>query len=297
MSAEEKDNELEKRSKRSKKIRWIIIALIVFILIGASAFASYRTYYSQPEPKLPKEKQLTSAEQPKENIGQPANTDTEKKTTTDSKKTETPAAPTATTPAPAVEPTFLDFYIDLANTTIHGDPDITYRWTKNTVYAAGRPGIILPEYNTCLNTFVSGFNANSGNIRIINDTNQPSMDIQIEMVTMEWLRQTGGNYLPFATPHQTGGNITKVEIYLPTDSDWGYEEKCWSLKHEMMHAVGFHGHSNKKSNSEMSFAPIYMTSNPLSDTDQRAIRMLYQSGVPINSNQQSARDYFAGRSY
>ena len=103
--------------------------------------------------------------------------------------------------------------------------------------------------------------------------------------------------LPFNIPSSNAsGEMTASSIVMPNDTDWQNDEKCWSLKHEIVHAIGFPGHTNKVNNSEMGF-PIYMTYAGLSSTDQRIIRMLYSSSVPLLSNEQQVRSYFATHSY
>lgn len=290
-------------TKKRSRVGLVLFIVAVFIVLVASGIVSLITYYSSPESQKtesPDDNADTagSASTPIEEAYDAENAAKSKTTKTPASSggtSNTPAAGTET-PAPA-EYTFLDFYIDLANTSIKGDARTTHRWTKSTVYAAGRPGEMLPIYNECLNYFVSDFNANSGGIRLVNDPNQPSVDIEFYMVTMEELHNLGGNYLPFVTPHtDANGNMTRAELYLPTDSDWSDAEKCWSLKHEMMHAVGFHGHSLGMTNSEMG-KPIVMYYGGLMENDKRAIRMHYTSGIPLKSSSQQARDFFANHSY
>jgi hypothetical protein len=292
----------EQKAKTPKKTRWIILGVIIFLFFAATGYASYRSYFLGPNSKDDIEINFPNEEPSAENLADnpetktPDTKDAPKSDKSDGQDNSGGSNPGTTPPAASVS--FLDFYLDLANSSIgEFEPRNTKRWSRSTIYAAGRPGVILSEYNQCLDMFIADFNNNSGGVRIVHDANQPAMQIRIEMVTMEELREMNGNYLPFAdTTNDTLGNMTSAVIYLPNNSDWGNEEKCWSLKHEMMHAVGFMGHSNRLGESEMG-NPIMMYWGGLKANDQRSIRMLYQSGVPISSTRDEARAFFSTHSY
>jgi len=194
---------------------------------------------------------------------------------------------------------FLDFYIDIANTSIRGNEGgPTIRWNKPKVYIGGEeaPDALDATYRSCLSFFVSDFNANSSNVKLEN--NVELANIRIYFMTEAELIAQYETKLPFAIPSSnSNGEMTGADIVMPSNTDWLEDEKCWSLKHEIMHAVGFLGHSNKIDNSEMSFNPLFITYGGLSSSDQRAIRMLYNSGIPLLSSQQEARDFFNSRSY
>lgn len=289
--------EIKKPKKRS--CFWIVLAIVIVIIFWTTIinafipFVSYKYLGQRSNDKsLPESEEITNTEEiTPENSNSQKTTSTNKNNTKDSTTTDSSTAnPTETTYS------FLDFYIDIANTTISGEDQPTIRWNKPKVYIGAVPGTLDETYTTCLNWFISDFNANSNQVKMEN--NAELAEVRIYFMTKQEMINQFDTKLPFASTHPgDNGEIISSKIFMPSDTDWLNDEKCWSLKHEIIHAIGFRGHSNKINNSEMSFNPLYITYAGLSSNDQRAIRMLYSSGIPLLTNQQQVRDYFANHSY
>jgi len=287
---------------------WIVFVIILviffwsFVIRNFFPFLFYAAIGGFDDKDRPKIEEIVSVEElspEKDNLN------------SSSKKSETKSSGGTTTANPVdnnsavdneapaeVTYSFLDFYIDIANTSIAGADRPTIRWNRPVVYIGGKESddALDATYRTCLNWFVTDFNANSTNVKL--EKNAPLANIKIYFMTEQEMIDQYHTKLPFAVPYNnTSGEMTESKIVMPSDTDWLDDEKCWSLKHEIIHAVGFPGHSGKISNSEMSFNPLYITYAGLSSSDQRAIRMLYNSGIPLLYNQQQARDYFANHSY
>jgi hypothetical protein len=288
---------------------WVVFAIILVILFWSFVirnffpFMFYAAVGGFDSSELPDLKEIESTA----NI-----TPIDEATTGGSNRKKSTASSSPTSPAPTdtsstesansgttePAPTFLDAYIDLANKSIGGSEMTTKRWVKSKVYIGGREAddALDATYRTCLDWFVADFNTNSGNVKL--ERNAELADIKIYFMPTEELRTRYETLLPFNIPSSNqNGEMTGSDIVMPNDTDWLDDEKCWSLKHEIIHAIGFPGHTNKVSNSEMSYNPLYITYAGLSSSDQRIIRMLYNSGVPLLTSEQQVRNFFNTHTY
>ena len=196
----------------------------------------------------------------------------------------------------------LEFFVDLANyDQTHKYEQKVSRWNHRTIYVgaeAGDPNYD-DQYKGALARFIGDFNASSSAVKLAESSD--NSNIKLNFVTTDQLHvaNDGRDNLPFASVNEyTTGEVSSVDIYIPIDHFYSDNVKWWTLKHEMMHAVGFSGHTTHMKSSEMSNeTPLYITKGGLSDADKRAIRMLYSSGIPIGTSLAQTRDFFATHSY
>jgi hypothetical protein len=304
----------KKTTSKIKEVRpkkrscfWIVLAIIFVFIFWSSVFRNFAPFFLYSlggfdDTNPPKIEDIVSIEElsPEQNN---LNSTSSKSKINDGGNTtvlnpDNNSSPTdSETPAETTY-SFLDFYIDIANTSVSGKDRPTIRWNRPIVYIGGKEGegALDITYRTCASWFINDFNSNSNFVKL--EKNAPLANIKIYFMTEQELIDKYQTKLPFAIPYNnTSGEMIEAKIVMPSDTDWLDDEKCWSLKHEIMHAVGFLGHTNKINNSEMSFSPLYITYGGLSASDQRAIRMLYNSGIPLLTNQQQTRDYFNTHSY
>jgi len=289
----------------------IIISIIVIILLGYRSFAFLGLgLFSDREsdlPVIPEEKpaEVKTEEKPADTTPT-TNTkpSTQKPTATKTTPaTSEPSIPGPVPNAPDMGDRMLEFFAEIA--AYHINPvteTFSTRWTQSQIYVGGKPGEndLDSTYSQCLDWFVSDFNANSNSIKLIH--NNELAEIKIYFMTRDELFEfkNGADYLPFASKVvDANGVVTAARMYFPNNQGYDDAEKCWSLKHEMMHAVGFNGHTDSVPDSEMTAGQqgLYITLAGLSEHDKRAIRMLYESGLPLKSNPSAIQAFFASHAY
>lgn len=282
--------------KKSRIKIYLSLAMIAVIVVFFS-YQSYRAYFWGG----PKEIIIPDAIQDLAvSVTPPPTTNPDTKTSTPiptKKPTMSPAAtPTQTTPGqsqtssvPSLDP--LEFFVEVA-TGYQTKSGTSKRWTKNPVYIGGKDSEFSPPYSDCLNQIISGFNSESSDIKLVR--NGELADIKIYWVTQQELEEkyntdTGR---PYATWSVDSGRIYGATIVMPTDANFVEDLKCYTMKHEVMHAIGF-AHSDQTSYSLMGMPTVGKNLiNGLTDVDKRIIRMLYSNGLPMKQNAGEIREYF-----
>ncbi|HOX41190.1 MAG TPA: hypothetical protein PK263_03275, partial [bacterium] len=287
------------------KIIHRMVVIFVVVLLVWSIYQKFIIYYADSNfrERKTEEVQLPTVPPVDSAIPLPPSETPAPKSTTPSKPKVTVPAPADPPPSPPSEPApdvpdpaveaaavwekELNFFIEIALHTFKGTPaSPLYRWTKSKVYVGGKESDLGEGILSCTRSFIADFNAVSKTVKL--EENAPLADIKLYVMPDDWIDPTERDVRASANTHENdAGEITGADIIYPVSQD---TSDCYTIKHEMFHAIGF-GHSDLQKTSVMGVPLLnYNTGAQLTDIDKKAINLLYNLGVPLKSNEQQIRD-------
>lgn len=292
------------KPKKSNKVGYLII-LIVFLMI--SGYQSYMSYFFTPSVK-----EVNTKESPAEvqdavpETQETAKSVDEKKSANSTGASSTPNS-TATTPtennSTQVESTelsekekMIEYFIDIALHFTDDNKPLTTgieRWVKNPFYVGFGPDTLDLRESTCVDGFIRDFNNASSTAKL--QKNREAAEIKIYAVAPDELSQYGGtdSGWGFAYGYKNSSNERyKGEIFISNALPDDDAIKCYLMRHEMMHNMGFRGHSDRYWEGLMAVPGVGRNmENIMSEVDTKAIQMLYNTGLPLKSNEAETRAY------
>jgi len=183
----------------------------------------------------------------------------------------------------------IDYFVDIALPT----PISVERWTKNPFNVGFDPDALDLAESTCVDGFIRDFNNASNVVKLKKD--RENADIKIYKITPEQMVQYGGEDAGWgvAFGYKNSNNERyKGEIFISNAVPNNESSKCYLMRHEMMHNMGFRGHSDRFSGGIMAVPSLGRnTENIMSEVDTMSIKMLYNTGLPLKSNEEQARAY------
>lgn len=263
----------------------IVAMIFVFMIIGG--ILGLRAYFANSEPKKDMEIPIPDAQ---------TTPDSDTKSKTSPKKTnpDTKSTPTADNSA-ANKEKMINFFVETA--VIDDDKArelYVIRWNKPSVSAGVAVGTFDDHLNGCLDGFISDFNALTSGVDLFHDN---TVDLGIPNIKIFYLDEAtfnaraGGSsqygYVQWDLHDDYSINRISMNIsYKIKEMEPGVQ--CQIIRHEMMHAVGFWGHSDIYPQSIMSL-PKTVYSYPAED--KWLVELLYNIGLPLGSNPAATREF------
>lgn len=297
------DQGAETPDKKNYKGRNVLIIAIVAI-VALSIYQSYRSYFSAPIATNIEDYIDTASQSSQDEVGSTdaptnstASTNSSTKTTnsTSSSSGSATSGASGTTTAVSQKDNLIEYFLDIA---LHFGVDRPLttgveRWVKNPFYVGSAPGTLDQDFSTCLDGFIRDFNSVSSTTKLVR--NNELADIKIYVVSPEEMDEYGGAdsgwgyaYLFRNSANEDYGG----EVFLSTATPSSSDVKCYLIRHEMMHAVGFRGHSDLFWEGIMAVPGVGRnTGNSMNTPDIKAIQMLYNIGLPLKSSEEAARTF------
>lgn len=205
--------------------------------------------------------------------------------------------PPATETPPATDngdAEFLDFFTLIANHDMTGTHELGItRWKTNPVYIKIIEGTPTPTQQTCLEEYIRDFNSTSATTKLQQSTTVDH-DMRLFFLPGSEVQELYGDSEVdgFHEPNtdDTGCEYVESKIFISNDITNDVEYQCHLVRHELTHAIGFHGHAPHYSDSIMD---VPHTDYSFNTIDRRAIQTLYNSGLPECSMEKQTREYFA----
>lgn len=214
----------------------------------------------------------------------------------------TTSKPSSTSPAPTstiASEDLLNYFIETTtyNSTMDQRKGLS-RWTKNPI-TVELEGQVNDLAVTTVDRAIYEFNAVS-NTKL--SRVQSGGDIQINFLPREQLPAQSGseNYkgITYAEPN-SGCILSAAKIYIDTAEMEGSEvmsaedRLILTVRHELLHALGFSGHDITKNRGCTALSKIACLLKSYSQYDISAIKMMYNSGVPLCSSEDQIRSFFS----
>ena len=166
------------------------------------------------------------------------------------------------------------------------------KWTKNSipVEIRGNPD---SESLSCVNTAIAEINQLSSKTKLrISSIRDSGIIIQFapksELRALypekfaDGLTQTQETY---------SCEITLAAIWINNNSHLDSVKRCTIIRHELLHGLGFEGHTQRFPNSIMYKGYPFITSYSVLDRD--IIRMMYSTDIPPCASESEVRAYFS----
>lgn len=295
-NAKEIDKDSPKPKRRS--CLWITVVIIIFAIL--SSIAAKLIYLANYQNSL-----ATTAKTPTEastiadvSTGIPSQKTTKGTATGNQSQSsnqtsgQEPSQEESTTTQ--ADNALLDYFIETAVYDVGGREMFITRWSSQNISVGVGEGEFTQSLNDCLSGFINDFNSLSSSVKLTrNDTvalGIPNIKIYY-WEDSDFKQKAGSNALYGLTQwnHKDDKSLQRSMLFLSKavmDADEGV--RCQVLRHEMMHSIGFWGHSNKFFEGIMA---LPKTRYIYPEEDKSLVRMLYNSGIPIGSNADSARDF------
>lgn len=195
--------------------------------------------------------------------------------------------------------TMLEYFIDTAVYDYQKREFFVTRWAKSDVSVGVAEGTFTDSLNNCLNNFISDFNQESSSSKLRRDDTVDTGIPNIKIYYWEdsQFKERAGQDATYGVTewiHKDDKSLQRSMIFFSHElMNVDEAVRCQVVRHEMMHALGFWGHS--------SAVPEGILSSPKTryiypDEDKRLVKMLYNSGVAIGSNVEAARSFFRSNS-
>ncbi len=188
----------------------------------------------------------------------------------------------------------INFFVDAAVKNTNGTPSPLGRFAKSTINLKVIGTIPNQASADTLKRVIDDFNGISQSVKL--QRNDNGSDLQVFFVPINEF----GNYTNSPGDHQ-GFSVTVPDsecqfkyskAYIANDSDINQDTRDYIIRHEIMHALGFSGHNEPTSGSIMGNR---LKQEHTGELDIKLYNMLYNSGVPLCSNEPQVREFFAGR--
>lgn len=193
----------------------------------------------------------------------------------------------------------LEYFIDTAVYDYQKREFFITRWTSSNVSVGVAEGSFTESLNNCLESFINDFNSESSSAKLRRDD---TVDVGIPNIKIYYwddtkFKEKAGQNATYGLTqwiHKDDKSLQRSMLFLSYDLMNADESlRCQIIRHEMMHAVGFWGHSDKYFEGIMS-SPKTRYIYP--DEDKRLVRILYNSNIPVGSDNEAARNYFGNNS-
>jgi len=187
----------------------------------------------------------------------------------------------------------INFFVDITTKDTKGHVAGVTRWVKPTINIRIFEGQPTATQQSCLSSLISDFNSQSSTAKMAMSNSEA--DIRMFFLPDDEVQQLhidGEDVDGFHESTTADDGCSRLESRVIISNDPGNVEafQCYLVRHELSHAMGFWGHSDVFSQSIMSYArPGY----DFPEVDKKAIRMLYNSGLPTCSREAQVREFFA----
>lgn len=168
------------------------------------------------------------------------------------------------------------------------------RWNKPSVSAGVAVGAFDDQLNGCLDSFISDFNSLTNGVDLYHDN---TVDLGIPNIKIFYLDEATFNarargvseygYVEWDLKDDYSINRISMNISYKI-KEMTPSVQCQLIRHEMMHAVGFWGHSDIFPESVMSL-PKTDYSYPI--VDRRIVELLYNIGLPLGSSVTDTKNF------
>ena len=201
---------------------------------------------------------------------------------------------TATDTSAADKEKMINFFVGTAVSDSTGRELYIIRWDKPAVSAGVAVGVFDDVLNGCLDGFINDFNQLTNNVDLFHDN---TVDLGIPNIKIFYLDEATFNerargvspygYVEWDLKDDYSINRISMNISQKV-KEMDQAVQCQIIRHEMMHAVGFWGHSDVYPESIMSL-PKSNYVYPVED--KRLIQLLYNIGLPLGHNPAATREY------
>lgn len=287
------DKPKDQPKSRKNTCCWIgvgIFILIVLIVAGQL----FLPMFSGDNTKEPDLSNVLPSSQTNEPVDTPTNSSS-KPTETTPEQTQ-PAQNTTSTPASEKYPKadVINFFVDAAVKNTDSSPSPLGRFTKSTISLKVIGTIPDQASADTLQRVIDDFNNISQSVKLAR--NDEGSDLQIFFIPISEF----SNYTNTPGEHQ-GFSVTVpdakcqfkyAKAYIANDSDINQDTRDYLIRHEIMHALGFSGHTAPASGSIMGNR---LKQEHTGELDIKLYNMLYNSGVALCSNESQVREFFAGK--
>lgn len=292
----DKENKPNNPLKKHKNFGWIILILIIFYF---SANIGYRLYLATEAKKDGKTINSAPSDEASNASGATSN-----KSTTISSVSSKPFSSPATAPANnsdsnqtvSEKENMIEYFVDIALHYSDENRPLTTgieRWIKNPFNVGFGPDTLDLIEETCIDGFIRDFNNASSTFKLAKS--RENSDIKIYKVSPEELSQYGNTDASWGFAHgykNSSNERYKGEIFVSSAVPNNDDVKCYLMRHEMMHNMGFRGHSDRFWEGIMAVPGVDRnTNNIMSKVDTMAIKMLYNTGLSLKSTEAETRTY------
>lgn len=282
----------EPKKSSNKKGYLVILLVLIVAIIGIRSYL--RSVDDTPKTDAPTAEETPSA------------TTTTTPETESSSETKTATPTTSTNNSTAQKDNEIDlrkdklisYFIELASTD---DSNKTLslplvRWTLPEVSVGVAEGQFDETLNSCLNTYISDFNALSSGVKFVrNDT----VDLGIPKVKIYYFTEAeyqerwgneGAGYALEQGLFNDDYSFQRAQIFISQKIKTMSESvQCQMIRHEMTHGLGFWGHSDAYPAGIMG---LPKTTYSFPEEDKIIIKMLYNSGIPLGTEASNTRTFF-----
>lgn len=286
------ENEKEKRPSKRITVWKIVLGLIIFVVLAVAYRISIILYFAEDSPNT----ESSSVKNPEATATQ--TTKSNKTPKGSSTPNQQSSAQNNKSQAPSKEPearddSLINFFIETAIKDYQDRSFFVTRWTSPNVSVGVGEGNLSETLSGCLSSFINDFNKESSSIKLFRDDR---VDLGIPNIKIYYwdnakFKQKAGNIDNGFTSwnHKDDKSLQRSMVFLSEDiMKLDDAVKCQVIRHEMMHAVGFWGHDQTYFESIMS---LPKTRYIYPEEDKTLVRMLYNSGIPIGSDESAARSY------
>ncbi|HOX41195.1 MAG TPA: hypothetical protein PK263_03300 [bacterium] len=166
-------------------------------------------------------------------------------------------------------------------TTTYGDNTVKLsRWDKDIrIKIEGEPNA---EYLAELDSFISRFNTNSTSIKMFKVSSDSNLTIRFGT----------GNKIGLAA--FSAGDDCKIDgalVEVGPEADMVETLPDYIVNHEMFHALGFGGHY--RSEESCTLMSAWHCSDSFTKNEDRLIQMMYNSKIPVCSDANQIKTFFA----
>ncbi len=188
----------------------------------------------------------------------------------------------------------IDYFIETAVLDSSDREMFVTRWTASSISVGVGEGEFNDNLNNCLSSFIDDFNTQSSSVKLHRDD---TVDLGVPNIKIYYwndaeFKQKAGSDIQYGLTqwnHKEDKSLQRSMVFISKDIMNNDESvRCQVIRHEMMHAVGFWGHSNKFFEGIMA---LPKTRYIYPEHDKQIVRMLYNSGVAIGSKVENARSY------
>lgn len=275
-----------KKLARRKWCPCIVIVVVIFVFMAIGGIFILREYLASSNKKddivIPNQDAQTDPTAETKNNSSSNKTNTNKKSTP------------ATNTAGVDKEKMINFFVEAANSDSTGRELQIIRWNKPAVSAGVAVGTFDDVLNGCLDGFISDFNQLANSVDLYHDN---TVDLGIPNIKIFYLDEETFNarargvspygYVEWDLKDDYSINRISMNIsYKVKETDPAVQ--CQVIRHEMMHAVGFWGHTDIYPESIMS---LPKTSYSYPTQDKWLIELLYNIGLPLGSNPAATREF------
>lgn len=186
---------------------------------------------------------------------------------------------------------FINYFVEATTYSTKKQATPLQRFTKNIIYLKVIGTIPNQESEETLNRVIADFNSLSETSKI--ERNDNGEDILAYFIP-------GSEFINYSNTTNTEAfevdvpnadcSIKYAKVFIANDeASLNQPSRKYAIRHEITHALGFIGHINDVVNSIL-YSRVDM--EHYTELDSKLIKMMYNTGVPLCSNESGVRTFF-----